>query len=129
MVNLHDWIDELCDLLDIDSEADESLLSDLAEVAHDNVHLLAGPVTAFLLGVAAGVREAGPDAVERMAAKVQALAEAWDRPAGAAADEDRDAEADDEIAEELTHLDEIDEVVDEDVDEDVDEEEEANLLV
>ena len=123
MVNLHDWIDELCDLLDIDSEADESLLGDLAEVAHDNVHPTAGPVTAFLLGVAAGAQDARPDAVERMAAKVQALAEAWDRPAGAAAGEDRDAEADDEIDEELTHLDEIDEDVEEE------EEEEQDLLV
>jgi hypothetical protein len=123
MVNLHDWIDELCDLLDIDSEADEALLGDLAEVAHDNVHPAAGPVTAFLLGVAAGADEAKPDKVERMAAKVQALAEAWDRPAGAPAAEDTDTEADDEIAEELTHLDEIDEVVD--VDEDIDEEEDS----
>jgi len=119
-VNLHDWIDELCDLLDVDSEADESLLGDLAEVAHDNVHPAAGPVTAFLLGFAAGARDAGPDKVERMAAKVQALAEAWDRPAGAAAADDRDTEADEEVAEELTHLDEIDEDVDEDVDEDED---------
>ena len=124
MVNLHDWIDELCDLLDVESEADESLLGDLAEIAHDNVHPTAGPVTAFLLGVAAGSRDAGPEAVERMAARVQALAEAWDRPAGLASDEDSDAEADDEVAEELTHLDEIDEV-----DEDVDEEEEEDLLV
>ena len=127
MVNLHDWIDELCDLLDVETEADESLLGDLAEIAHDNVHPTAGPVTAFLLGVAAGAQDARPDAVERMAAKVQAFAEAWDRPAGAA-DDDRDAEADDEIDEELTHLDEIDEV-DEEVDELVDEEQEKNLLV
>lgn len=115
-MNLHDWIDELCDLLDVDSEADESLLGDLAEVAHDNVHPAAGPVTAFLLGFAAGATDAGPDKVERMAAKVQALAEAWDRPAGAAADDDRDTEADEEVAEELTHLDEIDEDVEEDED-------------
>jgi hypothetical protein len=119
MVNLHDWIDELCDLLDIDSEADESLLGDLAEVAHDNVHPAAGPVTAFLLGVAAGDREADPEAVERMAARVQALAEAWDRPAGAATVEEADTEADTEVDEDLRHLDEIDE------DEEVDELEEA----
>ncbi|MDZ5619589.1 DUF6457 domain-containing protein [Nocardioides bizhenqiangii] len=118
-MNLHDWIDELCDLLDIDTEADESLLGDLAELARDNVHAMAGPVTSFLLGVAAGAQDARPDAVERMAAKVQALAEAWDRPAGAAATEDRDAEADYEIDEELTHLDEIDEVVDEEEEEDL----------
>jgi hypothetical protein len=100
-VNLHDWIDELCDLLDIDTEADEGLLGDLADVAHDNVDPGAGPVTAFLLGVAAGEREAGPAVVERMAAQVQALAEAWDRPAGAP-DEDED--------EEIEELDELDEL-------------------
>jgi len=118
-VNLHDWIDELCDLLDIDSEADESLLGDLAEVARDNVHPAAGPVTAFLLGVAAGAQDARPDAVERMAAKAQALAEAWDRPAGATDAVDKDDEADDEIDEELTHLDEIEIDVDEDEEEDL----------
>jgi hypothetical protein len=115
-VNLHDWIDELCDLLDVDSEADESLLGDLAEVAHKNVHPTAGPVTAFLLGVAAGSKDAGPEAVERMAARVQAFAEAWDRPAGITSEEDSDVEADDEVAEELSHLDEIDEEVDEEED-------------
>lgn len=121
-MNLHDWIDELCDLLDIESEADEALLVDLAEVAHDNVHATAGPVTAFLLGVAAGSRDAGPEAVERMAARVQALAESWDRPAGDSGDDD-DTEADLEVEEDLRHLDEIDEVDDDDeVDEDADEE-------
>lgn len=115
-MNLHDWIDELCDLLDVDTEADESLLTDLAEVAHDNVHPTAGPVTAFLLGVAAGAKDARPDAVERMAARVQAFAEAWDRPAGTISEVDSDIEADDEIAEELTHLDEIDEEVEEEED-------------
>jgi hypothetical protein len=117
-VNLHDWIDELCDLLDVESEADEALLGDLAEVAHDNVHPTAGPVTAFLLGVAAGSRDAGPETVERLAAKVQAFAEAWDRPAGVT-DDVADSEADSEVDEDLRHLDEIDE----------DEEAEEDLLV
>jgi len=108
-VNLHDWIDELCDLLDVDAEADEGLLGDLAEVAVENVHHAAGPVTAFLLGVAAGVRDANPDQVERMAARVQALAEAWDRPASAAADDDDD---DDEEVEDLD-LDDVDDLEDE----------------
>jgi hypothetical protein len=95
-VNLHDWIDELSDLLDVDTEADEALLGDLADVAIENVDHHAGPVTTFLLGVAAGARSAGPDAVERLAARVQALAEAWDRPADALADDDEvDVELDD----------------------------------
>jgi hypothetical protein len=99
-VNLHDWIDELSDLLDVETEADEALLGDLADVAVENVDHHAGPVTTFLLGVAAGARSAGPDAVERLAARVQALAEAWDRPADAVADEDDEVEAElDDIGE------------------------------
>ena len=30
-VNLHDWIDELCDTLDIETEVDEALILDLAK--------------------------------------------------------------------------------------------------
>ena len=82
-MNLHDWIDELCDVLDIEAEADEGLLGDLARIAKENVHPVAGPVTTFLLGFAAGEQGADPDRVERLAAKAQALAEAWDRPPGA----------------------------------------------
>jgi hypothetical protein len=110
-VNLHDWIDELCDLLDVDAEADEGLLGDIAEVAHDNVHAAAGPVTTFLLGVAAGIRDAGPEVVERLAAQVQELAEAWDRPPGAVVDDD-----------DLDELEDIEEI-------DLDEEEEEEDAV
>ena len=81
-MNLHDWIDELCDVLDIEAEVDEGLLADLAKTAQENVEAAAAPVTAFLLGVAAG-QNAAPDAVERLAARAQALAEGWDRPADA----------------------------------------------
>lgn len=91
-MNLHDWIDELCDALDIEAEADEGLLADLAGLTHDNVHPAAGPVTAFLLGVAAGEQGADPDRVERLAAKAQALAESWDRPADAVSEEDEDVD-------------------------------------
>ena len=86
-MNLHDWIDELCDVLDIEAEADEGLLGDLARLTTENVHHAAGPVTAFLLGFAAGEQGADPDEVERLAARAQALAEAWDRPPGAKEDE------------------------------------------
>lgn len=96
-VNLHDWIDELSDLLDVDTEADEGLLSDLADVAVENVDPGAGPVTAFLLGVAAGVREAGPEKIERLAAQVQVLAESWDRPADLVVADDDEIEEIDEL--------------------------------
>ncbi len=93
-MNLHDWIDELCDALDIDAEADEGLLVDLAAIVRENVHPAAGPVTSFLLGYAAAEQGADPDAVEILAAKAQALAESWDRPAGAASEVDDDVDVD-----------------------------------
>jgi len=96
-VNLHDWIDELCDALDIEAEADEGLLVDLAGITRENVHQAAGPVTAFLLGYAAGEQGADPEAVERLAARAQALAESWDRPAGARADDDVDVDVDGDV--------------------------------
>jgi Domain of unknown function (DUF6457) len=82
-VNLHDWIDELCDALDIDAEVDEALILDLAKVAADNVVRMAAPVTTFLVGYAAGSAHADEDGIERFAARAQALAEGWDRPPGA----------------------------------------------
>ncbi|GEP40395.1 hypothetical protein NPS01_40580 [Nocardioides psychrotolerans] len=81
-VNLHDWIDELCDVLDLEAEVDEGLLNDLSRIATDNVERSAGPVTAYLLGFAAGSREANPESVEKLASMAQGLAEGWDRPAG-----------------------------------------------
>jgi molybdopterin-guanine dinucleotide biosynthesis protein A len=79
-VNLHDWIDELCDVLDIDTEVDEGLVLDLAKIIADNVVRKAAPISTYLLGYAAGLNEANPEAVEKLAAKAQLLAEGWDRP-------------------------------------------------
>ena len=89
-VNLHDWIDELSDVLDVDTEVDEGLLLDVARVAATNVQKTAAPVTAYLLGVAVGVTEADPEQVERLAARAHALAESWDRPADAPDPDDVD---------------------------------------
>ena len=83
-VNLHDWIDELSDVLELeDVEVDEGLLADLTKTAATNVEKLAAPVTAYLLGFAAATQDADPDGVERLAARAQVLAEGWDRPADA----------------------------------------------
>jgi hypothetical protein len=83
-MNLHDWIDELSDVLEIeDVDVDEGLLADLTKIAASNVEKLAAPVTAYLLGFAAGGRGADPEEVERLAARASALAEGWDRPGGA----------------------------------------------
>lgn len=94
-VNLHDWIDELCDTLDLDIEVDEGLILDLTKVVADNVVKVAAPISAYILGYAAGQADAAPDQVEHLAARAQALAEQWDRPRGAT-DED---EAEDDTAE------------------------------
>ena len=89
-VNLHDWIDELCDALDIETEVDESLVLDLAKVTADNVVRMAAPITTYLVGYAAGAAGADEEAVERIAARAQALAESWERPSGAADPDDVD---------------------------------------
>jgi len=97
-VNLHDWIDEVCDTLDVDAEIDEGLVLDLTKTVADNVQRPAAPVTAYLLGFAAGAGELDPDGIERLAARVQTLAEGWDRPATVpeprASDDDGESEAD-----------------------------------
>jgi hypothetical protein len=108
-VNLHDWIDELCDVLEIEAEVDEGLLADLAKLTHANVEPAAAPVTAFLLGIASG-ENAAPDAVERLAARAQSLAEGWDRPADAPDPDDIDDDIPDDTgvdhsADELDELD------------------------
>ena len=82
-MNLHDWIDELADVLDVETEVDEGLLLDLARVAAQNVQKTAAPITTYLLGVAVGAGDANPEQVERLAARAQQLAESWDRPADA----------------------------------------------
>lgn len=96
LVNLHDWIDELADVLDVETEVDEGLVLDLARVAAQNVQKTAAPITAYLLGFAAGAIDANPEQVERLAARAQQLAESWDRPADAPDPDDVDDEVPDD---------------------------------
>lgn len=95
-MNLHDWIDELSDVLDINAEVDEGLILDLARVAAHNVQRTAAPISTYLLGYAAGLREAESTDVELLAAKASALAAAWDRPANAPDPDDVDTEIPDD---------------------------------
>ena len=95
-MNLHDWIDELSDVLDVEAEVDEGLLADLTKAAARNVEHLAAPVTAYLLGYAAAVQSADPDQVEALAARAQGLAEGWDRPASARDPDDFDDDVPDD---------------------------------
>ena len=93
-MNLHDWIDELCDVLDLETEVDEGLILDLArDVAH-NVERKATPISTYLLGYAAGLSGARPEQIEQMAARTQALALGWDRPADAPDPLDAEVEVD-----------------------------------
>ena len=89
-VNLHDWIDELCDALDIEHEFDESLVLDVArDVAH-NVLRPGAPISTYLLGYAAAVHGADPARMEELAGRASRLALAWDRPADAPDPDDVD---------------------------------------
>ncbi len=76
-MTLHDWIDELCDALEVDAEIDEGLILDLARDAAHAVERPAAPVTTFLVGYAAALRGGSPADVEELAARAQALAEKW----------------------------------------------------
>ncbi len=97
-MNLHDWIDELCDVLDVETEIDEGLILDLAREAAHNVERPAAPISAYLLGFAAGSQGAGPDEIEVLAGRAQALAEGWDRPAGTPDPDDVDEPVPDDSA-------------------------------
>lgn len=103
-VTLHDWIDELCDALEIDVEVDEGLVLDVARDAAHSVERPAAPITTYLLGYAAGLHEANPEKLEELAARASALAESW---GGGSDDVDVDVPVDSEeieIDEELVDV-------------------------
>jgi hypothetical protein len=77
-VNLHDWIDELQDALDIEVELDEGLILDVARQAAHRVQRPAAPISTFLLGYAAALAEGDVEKVEELAGRVLALAESWE---------------------------------------------------
>ena len=91
-VNLHDWIDELCDALDIDAEVDEALVLDLARDCAHSVERPAAPISTFLLGYAAALHGGSPEKVEELAARATALAESWDGKKDVSADDFEDVD-------------------------------------
>jgi hypothetical protein len=118
-VNLHDWIDELCDVLDVETEVDEALVLDLARAVAKSVERPAAPITAYLLGYAAGAQHADPEAIEKLAAQAVSLADGWDRPSDAPDPDDVDDEVPDDSTvdhtadvEELEVLEEVEELAD-----------------
>ena len=98
-MNLHDWIDELCDALDIEVDIDEALILDVAREAAHNVERPAAPLTTFLLGYAAAQHDGDTDEVERLAGAAIDLAQRWEKSADDLAHEDDDPEVDEELAE------------------------------
>lgn len=76
-MTLHDWIDELCDALDIDAEVDEGIILDLARDAAHSVERPAAPITTYLLGYAAALAGGSPEKIEELAARASELAEKW----------------------------------------------------
>jgi hypothetical protein len=96
-VNLHDWIDELCDALDVEIDFDEALVLDVAGDAATNVATAAAPITAFLLGYAAARSNADPEEMERLASAASDLALRWDKEADVVEAEDEDPEIEDEL--------------------------------
>ena len=91
-VNLHDWIDELCDVLDIEVEVDEALILDLARDAAHQVERPAAPISTFLLGYAAAGFDGHPQQVERLAGLASLLAMRWDKSPEDLAHEDEEVE-------------------------------------
>jgi hypothetical protein len=72
---LDDWITELAAALGVDPAAlDRNLLLDVARDAAHAVARPAAPLTTFLVGLAAGLRGGGKEAVDDAAAIVSRLA-------------------------------------------------------
>ena len=96
-MNLHDWIDELCDALDVEVDLDEALILDVAREAAHNVQRPAAPITTFLLGYAAAQHGGDTDETERLAGAALDLAERWEKSADELAHEDDDPEVEDAL--------------------------------
>jgi hypothetical protein len=77
-VNLHDWIDELCDALDVEVEFDEGLVLDLAREAAHRVERPAAPVSTFLLGYASALAGGSVEKTEVLAGRALDLAAKWE---------------------------------------------------
>ena len=98
-MNLHDWIDELCDVLEIEVEVDEALILDLARDAAHNVERRSAPISTFLLGYAAAQFDGNPVQVERLAGLAAGLALRWDKSPDEIVDEVEAVEVEVEDAE------------------------------
>lgn len=99
-MNLHDWIDELMDVLDVELDLDESLVLDVAREAAHGVERPAAPVSTFLLGYALARAGGQQEELDRLAGATIDLAQRWDKSADEVAHEDDDPEVEAEIDDE-----------------------------
>jgi hypothetical protein len=77
---LHDWIERVIRELGLDPQLDRDLILDLTrEVAH-GVARPAAPLTAFLVGLAAGRAGGSPCDVRRIADRVSTMAQQYAAP-------------------------------------------------
>ena len=91
MVELHAWVTRLMADLGLEGEVDEGLVLDVAREAAHNVVRPAAPVSTYLLGYAAALAGGRPEDVERIAARIVALAASWETPEERSDRPDRDA--------------------------------------
>jgi hypothetical protein len=76
-MGLQDWMDELCEELQIDTDIDMSALLDLARDAAHNVDRPAAPLTTFLVGYAAAMRGGTEKDIEACTETAAGLAAEW----------------------------------------------------
>ncbi len=97
-MNLHDWIDELCDVLDVEVDLDEALDPGRGPggCAQRRIGRQRRSRT-FLLGYAAARSDGDPEEIERLAGAAMALAQRWDKSAYDVAHEDDDPEVEQEL--------------------------------
>jgi hypothetical protein len=80
---LNEWTRTLSQALGLDeTQIDRDLILDLTKDVAHNVARPAAPLTAFLVGLAAGKAGGGPDEVRRAAEKAAALASGYTAPDG-----------------------------------------------
>jgi hypothetical protein len=77
-VELHEWTTRLMADLGLEGEIDEGLVLDVAREAAHNVLRPAAPVSTYLLGYAAALAGGRPEDVDRIAARIVALAAGWE---------------------------------------------------
>jgi len=80
---LEEWTRTVCRALGLDeSSVDRDLILDLTKDVAHNVARPAAPLTAFLVGLAAGQAGGGSDTIRQAAQKAAALANGYTAPDG-----------------------------------------------